>query len=102
VVKIAVLALTRMPKSRNRDRSVAGRTEWARVDAFTDAEIERIAANDRDNPATTAEDWMDAVVGAPPIKTPVNAKFDSDVVDWFKSQGRGYQTRMNAVLRSPS
>jgi uncharacterized protein (DUF4415 family) len=32
-------------------------------------------------------------------KTPVNAKFDADVVDWFKSQGRGYQTRMNAVLR---
>jgi len=29
----------------------------------------------------------------------VNAKFDVDVVDWFKSQGRGYQTRMNAVLR---
>jgi uncharacterized protein (DUF4415 family) len=30
---------------------------------------------------------------------PVNAKFDRDVVDWFKRQGRGYQTRMNAVLR---
>ena len=36
----------------------------------------------------------------PPVKIPVNAKFDRDVVDWFKSQGRGYQARMNSVLRS--
>ena len=33
------------------------------------------------------------------LKTPVNAKFDVDAADWFKAQGRGYQTRMNAVLR---
>ena len=58
-----------------------------------------VAAEDADNPATTEEDWADAVIGLPVLKTPVNAKFDADVVDWFKSQGRGYQTRMNAVLR---
>jgi len=74
-------------------------TDWPRVDALTDAQIERMAADDKDNPATTEDDWADAVVGLPPPKTPVNAKFDVDVVDWFKSQGRGYQTRMNAVLR---
>ena len=33
------------------------------------------------------------------MKTPVNAKFDQDVVEWFKAQGRGYQARMNGVLR---
>jgi uncharacterized protein (DUF4415 family) len=33
-------------------------------------------------------------------KTQITAKFDADVVNWFKSQGRGYQGRMNAVLRS--
>lgn len=31
--------------------------------------------------------------------SPVNAKFDVDVVEWFRSQGRGYQARMDAVLR---
>jgi uncharacterized DUF497 family protein len=31
---------------------------------------------DRDNPATDAEDWANAFVGLPPLKTPVNAKFD--------------------------
>jgi uncharacterized protein (DUF4415 family) len=89
-----------MPKSPNLEQTAAGRTDWARIDAFTDADVERMAADDRDNPAATTDDWIDAVVGLPPLKTPVNAKFDSDIVDWFKSQGRGYQTRRNAVLRS--
>jgi len=89
-----------MPKSNLRPDAVAGRTDWARIEAFTDAEIERMAAEDQENPATTGADWVGAIVGLPPAKTPVNAKFDSDVVRWFKSQGRGYQSRMNAVLRA--
>ncbi len=74
-----------------------GRTDWARLRAMTEADIERIAATDPDNPPN--DDWANAIVGLPPLKTPVNAKFDADVVNWFKAQGRGYQTRMNAVLR---
>ncbi len=62
------------------------------------SDLERIAAL-ADNPATRREDWAEAFIGLPPQKTPVNAKFDEDVVTWFKAQGRGYQTRMNAVLR---
>ena len=33
-------------------------------------------------------------------KIQITAKFDADMVNWFKRQGRGYQARMNAVLRS--
>ena len=33
-------------------------------------------------------------------KSRVNARFDADMVEWFKSHGAGYQTRMNAVLRA--
>lgn len=33
-------------------------------------------------------------------KTPLNMRLDTDVVAWFRSQGKGYQTRINAVLRS--
>jgi uncharacterized protein (DUF4415 family) len=76
-----------------------GNTDWARIDALTDEEIERMAEADLDNPPTTEEDWHKAFIGLPPSKTPVNAKFDAEVVDWFKAQGRGYQSRMNAVLR---
>ncbi len=85
-----------MPKTK---QAPSGRTDWARLRAMSEVEIERIAATDPDNPATTADDWARATVGLPPLKTPVNAKFDVDVVNWFKAQGRGYQNRMNAVLR---
>lgn len=80
-------------------KSAKGHTDWKRVDAFTDLEIERMAAADMENPASNAADWATATIGLPTLKTPVNAKFDADVVDWFRSQGRGYQTRMNAAPR---
>jgi len=35
-----------------------------------------------------------------PLKTSIALRVDADVVEWFKSQGPGYQTRMNAVLRA--
>lgn len=41
-------------------------------------------------------------VSIPPVvaKKQLTVRFDQDVVDWFREQGPGYQTRMNAVLRS--
>lgn len=35
-----------------------------------------------------------------PPKTSISLRVDSDVLEWFKAQGTGYQTRMNAVLRA--
>ena len=35
-----------------------------------------------------------------PAKASISLRVDQDVLDWFKSQGDGYQTRMNAVLRA--
>ena len=87
-----------MPRTKL-DTSAKGRTDWERLRAMPGAEVERIAAEDEDNPATDESHWANATIGVPPLKVPVNAKFDRDVVDWFKRQGRGYQTRMNAVLR---
>lgn len=45
------------------------------------------------------EFWADADVVIPGGKTRMTVRFDTDVVDWFKSHGSKYQTRMNAVLR---
>ncbi|TRD17294.1 BrnA antitoxin family protein [Palleronia caenipelagi] len=55
-----------------------------------------------DQPELTEDFWSTAKVVMPVARnlTQVTAKFDSDVVEWFKQQGRGYQARMNAVLRS--
>jgi uncharacterized protein (DUF4415 family) len=44
--------------------------------------------------------WKSARVVFPPGKTSVHLCLDSDVVEWFKSHGKGHLTRMNAVLRA--
>lgn len=37
---------------------------------------------------------------AAPRKAAISLRLDAEVLDWFKAQGPGYQTRMNAVLRA--
>ena len=71
-------------------------TDWARVDAMTEEELE--ASIDRDEEGEM--DWTTVQVGIPGPKQQLTVRFDADVIDWFKAQGAGYQTRMNAVLRS--
>lgn len=47
-------------------------------------------------------DWSKAVVGRfyRPIKEPVTLRLDADIIAWLKSEGRGYQTRINTLLRT--
>jgi uncharacterized protein (DUF4415 family) len=54
-----------------------------------------------DIPEWTAEDFRNAERGRfyRPVKAQVTTKLDADVIAWLKSGGRGYQTRMNAILR---
>jgi uncharacterized protein (DUF4415 family) len=44
--------------------------------------------------------WRHAQVVVPPGKASVHLRVDSDVLAWFKAQGRGHLTRMNALLRA--
>ena len=71
-----------------------------RVAALRDTQI----VVDDDAPAWTPEMFARAVVkrglDAPPTKTLLSLRVDSDVVEWFRAQGRGYQSRMNALLRA--
>ena len=51
--------------------------------------------------APEVREWRRAVVGKfyRPIKEPVTIRVDADVLAWLKRQGRGYQTRINKLLR---
>jgi len=53
-----------------------------------------------DIPETDEKFWESAGVIIPTAKVHPSVRLDENVVDWFKRQGPGYQTRMNAVLRS--
>jgi uncharacterized protein (DUF4415 family) len=44
--------------------------------------------------------WDNARVVIPPGKSSIHLRVDTDVLEWFRGQGRGHLTRMNAVLRS--
>jgi uncharacterized protein (DUF4415 family) len=47
------------------------------------------------------EGWEKTVIiGLPPGKAAVKLRIDRDVLDWFRGTGKGYQTRMNNVLRA--
>lgn len=81
------------------------RTDWAKVDATTEAELEASIAADpdwRDVPA----DWYERAKTGLPFPLPrenkqqVTLRIDPDILDHFKRQGRGWQSRINAVLRT--
>ena len=77
-----------------------GRTDWARVDALTDDNIDKAVANDPDWAEFKDIDWSDAVLVIPARKKAISIRVDEDVLDFFKKEGDGYQRRINAVLRS--
>lgn len=80
-------------------RRGGSRTDWKKVDAMSEAALERFIATDRDD-VHEKLDWTKAVRGLPPPKQPVKLRVDADVLDWFRRTGKGYQTRMNNVLRA--
>ncbi|MCZ7466447.1 BrnA antitoxin family protein [Rhizobium rhizogenes] len=75
------------------------RTDLARIDAMTDEDIDRAMRDDPDWAGFEDIDWSKAEVVFPTPKQSISIRLDQDVVDFFKSTGKGYQTRMNAVLR---
>jgi uncharacterized protein (DUF4415 family) len=77
-----------------------GKTDWARFDKLTDADIEKAIASDPGWDEFKDIDWSDAVLVIPPRKKAISIRVDEDVLDFFKREGEGYQRRMNAVLRS--
>jgi uncharacterized protein (DUF4415 family) len=85
----------RTPSDRKR-----GKTDWKRVDATSDREIDD-AKSDPDAAPIVDRDWFrTATLSIPERKVPVSLRIDREVVDWFKAQGGRYQSRMNAVLKA--
>ena len=71
------------------------RTDWARVDALTEAELE--ASIDRAEEGEV--DWVSADVELPKPKQLFTMRYDPEILAWFKAQGPGYQSKINAVLK---
>ncbi|MFV0348270.1 MAG: BrnA antitoxin family protein [Halodesulfovibrio sp.] len=81
-------------------RAMQPLTDNKRAKAFTDAELTANAESDPDNPILDEAFWEQARRMEPQCKKQVTLRIDADVLDWFKKQGKGYQTTINAVLKA--
>jgi uncharacterized protein (DUF4415 family) len=83
------------------DLPLRGKTDWKRVRALTDREIEEAIASDPDAAPLLDEEWFrTAKLVMPERKVPVSMRIDREVLEWFRRAGRGYLSRMHAVLRA--
>ena len=76
-------------------------TDWRRLDKETDKQIRKAVADNPDAAPIASADWLrQAALLEPRPKKAVSIRLDEDVLAWFKQRGKGYQTRINAVLRA--
>jgi len=75
----------------------AVRKELSALAAKPESEIDM-----SDIPATSAKDWRGAARGQfyRPVKQQLTVRIDADVLAWLKAQGKGYQSRLNEILRT--
>ena len=71
------------------------KTDWAYLAADSDEGIDF-----SDIPKLGSDFWENAKLRMPQKKDSVTIRLDHDILIWFRGPGRGYQTKINAVLRS--
>jgi uncharacterized protein (DUF4415 family) len=76
------------------------KTDWPRVRALKDRNIK----TSTEHPEAEVKHIVRGIVrqGLKPVspKASISLRVDADVLEWFKSKGPGYQTRINAVLKA--
>jgi uncharacterized protein (DUF4415 family) len=83
---------------KKKSASTKSRTDFDRLGKMRDEDIDR-----SDAPELTPEMFAKAIVRRglkPRTKKQVTLRIDSDVLEWYKKQGRGYQTKINLLLRA--
>lgn len=78
---------------RAKNSTKRSRTDWKRIDALRDEDI------DLSDSPELGPDFFSKAVFWPGPKRQVTLRLDPDVLTFFRKQGRGYQTTINAVLR---
>ena len=71
------------------------KSDLRRLDAMSDANIDY-----SDIPELDADFFRDARVVVPPGKKQLTVRLDADVLAWLQDQGKGYHSRINAILRA--
>ena len=83
---------------KKKSTSTKSKTDFDRLDKMKDEDIDY-----SDAPKITSEMFAKAIIRRglkPRTKTQLTLRVDSDVLEWYKKQGRGYQTKINKLLRA--
>jgi len=88
----------RQPAAKSKSSSMQSKTDWARIKSKSNVSIAP------EHPEADIRHVMRGVVRRglkpQPPKAAISLRVEQDVLEWFKAQGPGYQTRINAVLRA--
>ena len=74
-------------------------TDWRKANKIRGKKLEASIRADVDD-IHGEPDWTQAIIGIPAPKEHINIRIDHDVLEWFRANGKGYQTLMNNVLRA--
>ena len=86
-------------------QAAASQTDWERLNNMPDEAITSAAESDPDN-LPLDDPFFETARRLPPsallkeAKQQITLRIDSEVLEWFRSSGTGYQSRMNAVLKA--
>jgi len=80
---------------KKKDLKKPSQTDWPRLETMRDEDIDF-----SDIPELTETFFKNAFIRLPKPKAKVCIRLDQDILEWFRSQGKGYQTKINAVLRA--
>jgi uncharacterized protein (DUF4415 family) len=92
--KLDLFQRERLQNMKVKDLRKQSGTDWERLSTMTDKEIDF-----SDNQELAENFFANATLRMPEVKKAVSLRIDPDVLEWYKTNGPGYQTRINAVLR---
>ena len=96
-MKSASSRSAKQPAAKRKSTSMQSKTDWARL-------RKEAAAPTEEHPEADVRHVVRGMVrrglGPLPPKASISLRVDQDVLEWFKAQGPGYQTRINTVLRA--
>jgi len=78
-------------------KGTESQTDLKKIDAMTDEDLEQIIAEEERD---LKIDWTKATLVMPQRKQSVHLRLEKEVIDFFKSQGKGHLVRMQAVLKA--
>lgn len=98
-MKSASSLSVKLPSASRKSTSMPSKTDWSRLNDNAQPK-----ASTRSHPEADVKHIVRGLVRRgltpQPSKASISLRVDQDVLEWFKAQGTGYQTRINTVLRA--